>query len=108
MEQLIPFLFVLQPSLLLMGNTTGVALAVITAVCGCYFLGVGLSGFLFSPITPWARCMATLGGMGLLVPVGIGHHIGWISDIMGLLMVAPLFAWGLMKRKKRAVALMNA
>jgi TRAP transporter 4TM/12TM fusion protein len=104
----VPFLFVLEPSLLLMGNPVNIALAVITALCGCYFLGVGLSGFLFSPLSAWARCVAILGGVGLLVPAGIGHHIGWISDIVGLLMVAPLFAWNMMKRKSRAIALMNA
>ena len=89
----VPFLFVLEPSLLLMGSPAKVTLAVFTAVCGCYFLGAGLTGFLFRLLSPGIRALTLAGGIGLLIPMGVGYNIGWITDILGFAIVIPIFLW---------------
>ena len=95
----VPFLFVLEPSLLLMGHPSKVVLAVATAVFGCYFLGAGLTGYLFRPLSWATRAFAIVGGCGLLIPVGLGQNIGWISDIVGLFIVVPLFILEWIRKK---------
>jgi TRAP transporter 4TM/12TM fusion protein len=95
----VPFLFVLEPSLLLLGEPAKFMLAIPTALCGCFFLGAGLTGYLFHRLSIGARVLSIIGGFGLLIPVGIGFNIGWISDIFGILIVVPLFLWSFSKRK---------
>lgn len=95
----VPFLFVLEPSLLLMGETAKLMVAIPTAVCGCYFLGAGLTGYLFRHLSWATRVFGIVGGCGLLIPVGLGQKIGWISDIVGLSIVTPLFIWDWMGKK---------
>lgn len=60
---------------------------------------------LFSSLTPLSRALFILGGLGLLIPAGVGYHIGWTSDIIGLLIVAPMFIWGLSKKRKQIIRL---
>lgn len=95
----VPFLFVLEPSLLLKGTPGHILLAISTALCGCYFLGAGLTGYLFRPLSGWVRFWAIVGGGGLLIPVGVGLNIGWVSDIVGVLIVISLFLWDFMGTK---------
>ncbi|MBW2411916.1 MAG: TRAP transporter permease [Deltaproteobacteria bacterium] len=99
---MVPFLFVLEPSLILQGEPAKFLLAIPTALCGGFFLGAGLTGYLFHPLSIGGRLLSIIGGFGLLVPVGIGFNIGWISDILGILIVVPLFLWSFSKRKDPA------
>jgi len=98
----IPFLFVLEPSLIMIGSPLRILLAIITAAIGCYFIGVGLSGFLFTPLSTRNRFFALLGGVGMLIPAGIGHNVGIISDIAGLVIVVLVFSVEFVKKKKSA------
>jgi TRAP-type uncharacterized transport system fused permease subunit len=97
----IPFLFVLEPSLIMIGSPAKILLAFTTAAIGCYFIGVGLSGYLFFPLSVGPRFFAILGGVGMLVPAGIGYNIGIVSDVVGMIIVILLFIWGLVEKKKK-------
>lgn len=97
---IVPFLFVIEPSLLLMGSVSKILLAITTAGFGCYFIGVGLSGYLFSRLSLWIRILFVTGGGFLLIPAGFGRNIGWVSDIVGVWVVLPLFVWNFVKKRK--------
>ncbi|MBI2371878.1 MAG: TRAP transporter fused permease subunit [Deltaproteobacteria bacterium] len=89
---IVPFLFVYAPALLMKGPPWQVALAVGTAVAGAGLLGVAMSGFLFRPLPAWKRVALGAGAVGLLIPVGVGGALGWISDLVGVGLVLPLVA----------------
>ena len=64
----VPFLFVLSPSLLLIGTPWDVALSVTTAIAGVWLASVALVGFLFRPMNPLLRILFGVSGLALLVP----------------------------------------
>lgn len=66
---LLPFLFALSPSLLLIGPTQAVVLSVVTALGGVFFGSVAVVGYLTRPLSALARWLFALAGLGLLVPV---------------------------------------
>jgi TRAP transporter 4TM/12TM fusion protein len=75
---IIPFMFVYSPSLLLMGESTVVATAVVSATIGVVCLAGGLhSYFFFGPARKWERVMLVAAALALIKP-------GWITDLAGL------------------------
>jgi len=90
---IVPFLFVIQPALLLIGRPEHLIPTILTAILGCYFLAAGLTRYLFSGLPRVAAVLAGLGGLLLLFPGGTDSNIGWMSDIVGLLIVGPILIW---------------
>lgn len=74
---LVPFLFVMDPVLLLQGSLFAIVLAVISSVLGVATLTFATIGYLMAPIPPFARIILGVAAMALIVP-------GWVSDIVGL------------------------
>ena len=85
----VPFLFVLSPSLLLIGSVGEVALAVVTAVAGVWLASVGLVGFLFRRLGPLHRVLFAGSGLALLVPA-TAFEGALYFDIGGALVGAAL------------------
>ncbi len=75
---IIPFMFVYSPSLLLMGDATVVAMAVVSATIGVVCLAGGLHRhFFFGTARPWERVMLIAAALALIKP-------GWMTDLIGL------------------------
>src|SRR5262247_1097564 len=66
---IVPFIFALSPTLLLIGHWSEVTLSIITAVIGATLLGIGLVGYLFRPVGIVRRILFLAAGIGLLIPV---------------------------------------
>ena len=64
----VPFIFVFHPALLLKGGAVEIALAVVSAVIGVFFMSVGLAGYLFRPLSVVARAVASIAGLLLIPP----------------------------------------
>jgi TRAP transporter 4TM/12TM fusion protein len=70
----LPFMFVFRPELLLMGPDGGApslpatAVAVVLALLGIFSLAVGIAGFLWTPVSRWARGAFLLIAALLLYP----------------------------------------
>lgn len=83
-KYILPFLFVLNPVMILMGPLDEVLLAVITALIGCVLLAAALEGYFYFYGKPsiFSRILIFISGFLLLYP-------GWRADIVGfaLLMV---------------------
>lgn len=86
----VPFVFALSPSLILLGPTKEIILTITTAFLGTLFLSVAFVGYLFGRLGMLRRVCFAIGAFGLIVP-------GLIESIIGLLLIASLFFWELRK-----------
>jgi TRAP transporter 4TM/12TM fusion protein len=77
----VPFMFVYEPALLLIGKWYSVIQAVITAVMATTILGVALTGFLYRRIGIFPRIVFFISGLMLMYP-------GTKTDIAGFVMAA--------------------
>lgn len=97
---IVPFLFVFSSVLIGEGPVFKIALGVATAVFGIWILGAAITGFLFDGLSVLKRTLLAIGGVGLLIPVGLGGSFGWISDLGGAALVIPLVVWEWRKTKR--------
>jgi TRAP transporter 4TM/12TM fusion protein len=95
---IVPFMFVYEPSLLLIGDWPTILLAVPTAILGVMCLAAGLHGWLIGPATPWQRVLLVAAALLLIKP-------GLDTDLIGfaLLAVVAAIQFG-MRKKSRADA----
>jgi TRAP transporter 4TM/12TM fusion protein len=64
----LPFMFAYSPALLLQGEATAVAIAVVTAAAGTWLGSAAVAGHLFDPLAGWKRVVFALLALGLLLP----------------------------------------
>jgi TRAP transporter 4TM/12TM fusion protein len=78
---IIPYMFVLNPSMLLI-NTTVVKLVqiVVTSMIGMFAISSGLGGFMHKVMPWWQRKLAIAAGIALIDP-------GIVTDIIGLIVI---------------------
>ena len=89
---LLPFMFVYNPALLLMGNGWKAILASITAIMGAASLSAGVVGHIKRPLGGPERVTALVAALLLIKP-------GWITDLIGIGLVVILLV---LQRKKMA------
>lgn len=82
---LVPFLFVMDPVLLLQGSLLAIALAVTTSILGVATLTLATIGYLMAPIPSLARIILGAAALAMIVP-------GWVSDIGGLAIASIILA----------------
>ena len=87
----VPFLFVLSPTLLMQGDSVSVLLAAATAVLGVAAVTSALAGYALKPLGPAARLAIGAAGLALLLPPEAIAEAGWIN-----LAGAAVLALGLM------------
>ncbi len=91
---LIPYVFALNPSLLLVGSTPLQVVSVtITAFIGMFGVASAVEGYLFANMNPIIRIIALAGGMMLIIP-------GIATDIAGISLVALVFVFQKIRSKK--------
>jgi len=82
---IVPFMFVYEPSLLMIGDWRDIASSFITATLGTIILAASLQGYLIRPAPMWQRVVLFVAALCLIKP-------GWISDIIGLALLAIVLA----------------
>ena len=80
---LVPFLFIYCPALLLVGSVWQIAIAFLSAVVGVWFLGVGLSGYLFLVLGWPKRLLALVVAISFFFPLVSQSSVGWVSYLVG-------------------------
>ncbi len=80
---IVPFMFVYEPALLLIGNWTTSLHAAVSASIGVILLSAGLFGYLLRPATLWQRAILVVAALLLIKP-------GWMTDLAGLLLGASV------------------
>jgi TRAP transporter 4TM/12TM fusion protein len=73
---IVPFMFVYEPALLLIGDWVTSLHATVTATLGVILLSAGLFGYLLRPATLWQRAALVAAALLLIKP-------GWITDLAG-------------------------
>jgi len=93
----VPFLFVLNPTLILFGAPLDIAHDVTTAFIAVWLLAASLEGWLYGVgVIGWpARILLLIGAAGLLKP-------GVYSDLVGLAAIVIVYGWMLMMRGRAA------
>ena len=92
---LVPYMFALNPKLILIDGTFLEALPMIlTALVGLFGIGGGLIGYLNAPIRSYWRLLMIAGGLGLLIP-------GTTSDLLGVSLILVVYFFNLRPQKKR-------
>jgi len=64
----VPFLFVIAPNLIMIGEPIDIAIAFITAIAGIWFASAGLTGYLLTMLSLAQRTAYIVGGLALLLP----------------------------------------
>jgi TRAP-type uncharacterized transport system fused permease subunit len=90
---LLPYMFVYNNSLLLMGSVVDIIFAVLTAVIGVICLGSGIIGYFLEKIRAWERLIIFAAAFLLI-------KTGFITDIAGLICVLTVIFLQLKGRKK--------
>lgn len=86
----VPFVFALSPSLILIGSIGDILLHVITAFFGTIVLAVSFVGFLFNRLGTFNRILLAIGALLLISPQAV-------TAVIGLIIIAPIFFWELKK-----------
>ncbi len=89
---LIPFVFVLEPSLLLQGTIVELAPALATLVLGMMVIAAGLAGYFFGKTTKLERTLLLVGGVLMVYPIVI-------VSVVGLVLAGVAVALQLIRRK---------
>ena len=100
---IVPFLFVMSPQLLMVGNPLMVALIAITAIAGVWLISIGAVGYFAGPLNWLYRVLFAIAGIGVLVPAN-AFPLGIWTDIAGAAFAAVLIALRLGIGTRKTVA----
>jgi len=95
---IVPFLFVLAPNLIMVGDIVDIVVAFFSAVAGIWFASAGFIGFLTRQLSVIFRLLYILGGLGLLLP-SQAFHEAYIVQLLGAAVCGIVF---LLERTRKA------
>lgn len=90
---LVPFVFVYNPELLLMGTPGEIVKATAILFFGTYLLAGAISGYMVAPLSKFNRAILFIGALCMIAPETI-------TDIIGLVIGLYIIITGLLKKKK--------
>lgn len=91
---IVPFIFALNPSMLLIGAApVDVIRMVITSFIGIYGISAAMEGYMSCPMKSWERVIALIGGLMLIDP-------NFWSDIIGVCLIGIMIFHQLVINKK--------
>ena len=89
---IVPFMFVYEPALLMIGDWPTIVSSCVTAVIGVVLFAGGLHGYLITAANYWQRALLVVGGLLLIEP-------GTKSDIIGAVIAGVVIASQVMARR---------
>ena len=92
---IVPFMFIYEPSLLMIGDWQTILSSFVTATIGCILLAAGLFGYLLRTALLWERVLLVVAALLLVKP-------GWITDVIGLALLAVVLASQVLIKAKDA------
>ena len=91
---IVPFMFVYEPALLMIGPWQTTAAAFVSATVGVIALAASLHGYLLAPLVMWQRAVLFAGAILLIVPE-------LISSIVGAAILATIGGMQVASRRRR-------
>ena len=98
---LIPYIFVFDPSILLMGTGFEIVKGTLVLFIGTYFLAASMAGFLLVQLNKIERTILFAAAISLIAPE-------MITDIIGLGVGVSMFAYCTIRKKKETAVVMNS
>jgi TRAP transporter 4TM/12TM fusion protein len=89
---IVPFMFVYEPALLMIGDWPQIIMAFVTASIGIMLFAAGLHGYFITPANGWQRALLVAAGFLLIDP-------GLITDIIGAVIASFVAAYQIMVRR---------
>jgi TRAP transporter 4TM/12TM fusion protein len=89
---LIPYMFVLGPAMVLEGTAFEIVMVVITGTIGVIALAASVQNWLLARCTVWERIALFVAAITLIKP-------GWVTDLIGAVIMAIIVALQLARRK---------
>jgi TRAP transporter 4TM/12TM fusion protein len=93
---LVPFMFYFSPVLLMKGEPLAIAQAVVSASVGVWFLAGSTEGWFGGRLAMPLRVLLFAAALCLI-------HPGTVTDLIGLLIGAPVYAWQRLRARPAAV-----
>ncbi len=92
---LIPYMFCLNPAMLLI-DTTGPAfvLIIITSIVGMYMIACALEGYMLTVLNPVVRVVLGAAGQMMMYP-------GVVTDVVGIALAVVVFGMEIVKKRKQ-------
>jgi TRAP transporter 4TM/12TM fusion protein len=92
---IVPFMFVYEPALLMIGDWPTIVASFVSAFCGVLLFAAGLHGYLLTAASYWQRAVLIAGGALLIDP-------GLITDTAGAVLAATVIVPQLLERRTAA------
>jgi TRAP-type uncharacterized transport system fused permease subunit len=89
---IIPFMFVYEPALLMIGDWPTILMSCVTASAGVIFFAAGLHGYFLAPTLLWQRVALIAGGFALIKP-------GIWTDLFGVAVLIVVAGAQIMSRR---------
>src|SRR5690606_28961866 len=89
---IVPFMFVYEPALLMIGDWPTVLMSCVTASAGVIFFAAGLHGYFVAPALMWQRALLIAGGFALIKP-------GLWTDLFGIAVLVLVVSTQLISRR---------
>ena len=96
---IVPFLFVLAPNLIMIGNWIDISIAFFTAIMGIWFTSAGIIGFLRTKLSPIQRILYVVGGLALLLPNQV-FETNHVIEIAGAIICFASFTFEKSNKKR--------
>jgi TRAP transporter 4TM/12TM fusion protein len=90
---IVPFMFVYEPALLMIGSWGEIARAFVTASIGCLLLAAGLAGYFIAPANLAQRALLIAAAFCLV-------SSGLYADLFGASLAAAAAAWQMLERRR--------
>ena len=91
---IVPYVFALNPAMLFIDTSVPeVILICVTSVAGIFGVSAALEGYLIDRMHWYQRVISAVGGLMLIIP-------GWVTDCVGLFLVAAVVVLQLISRKQ--------
>ncbi len=104
---LIPFVFIMSPTLLLQGSAVSVGLSITTALFGVFLVSIAVIGFLLAPVAGPLRISYAIAGLALIIPIDAFSAAPWVN-LVGGAFGAVLVATEVIRRRTRTVLAASA
>jgi len=99
---IVPFLFVIAPNLIMVGDGLDIAITFFTAIAGIWFASAGMIGYFKSRLNPIQRIGYIIGGLFLLLP-SEAFAQAYILEFIGGLLCGALFFFETVNSRKKTV-----
>jgi TRAP transporter 4TM/12TM fusion protein len=92
---IVPFMFVYEPAMLMIGDWSSIALATASGTAGCLLLAAGLHGYLLRACRLWESVALVVAALLLIKP-------GWVTDLAGFGIAGVILARQYLERRRAA------